>query len=328
MLMITYGPQPDARGCVYTDTLITRAAYESGGPTDKVVELFKSAGLRPNELIKLKEKYERADELWGKVVYFRMGPRTLNTDTGDTLTYMERTQWMLASSRQRKKSNWKEIEPTIHEYPDVTIHTEEPVMPVAAVPDIRKETPVVEAKPKAPHPFEHETEFSTQLQRNRYREMILLLAEQPDLTGAEVSERMDWTSGIGFRTVWQKVRTVLGIQSNRSGEVIIDRESYVPACEALGVAPIEWSRIRRPREVNKDMTPGASIQLFPTPTSAPTRAPDTDKISVKPTDTKELKEIITLLREEMARQDMRRLVITPTEVEFTRVVTVEGKLEI
>jgi hypothetical protein len=41
-----------------------------------------------------------------------------------------------------------------------------------------------------------------------------------------------------------------------------------------------------------------------------------------------LKEIITLLREEMARQDMRRLVITPTEVEFIRVVTVEGKLEI
>jgi hypothetical protein len=103
MLMITYGPQPDARGCVYTDTLITRGEYESGGPVDKVIELFKSAGLRPMERVKAKERFDRADDLWGRVVYFQMGPKKgKSTDDGEcTLTYMDRSAWLIASSRQR-----------------------------------------------------------------------------------------------------------------------------------------------------------------------------------------------------------------------------------
>ena len=341
MLMITYSPQPDARGCVYTDTLITRAAYESGGPTDKVVELFKSAGLRPNEMFKIKGhgKYDRADELWGKVVYFRMGPRVMSAETGETLTYMERTQWMLASSRQRKKSNWKEIEPTIHEYPNVIIHTEEVNMSPKTAPVVNTAASLARAtqvelppEPDSPHPFDHEKTFATSLQRDRYRGMLMILAVRPDSTGTAVSERMGWKSGVTFRNIWSTCRSVLGIERNRSDEVILDRSVYEPACKALGVPPVEWTRLRRPRDLTVDRKPVPSIQLSPVPplSSLVLTAPvaDTEKITVKPTDTRELKEIITLLREEMARQDMRRLVITPTVVEFIRVVTVEGKLEI
>ena len=42
----------------------------------------------------------------------------------------------------------------------------------------------------------------------------------------------------------------------------------------------------------------------------------------------ELKEIIALLREEMAKRDIRRLVVSPEGVAMTRVVVVEDTLDI
>jgi hypothetical protein len=156
-----------------------------------------------------------------------------------------------------------------------------------------------------------------------YHQLLKVLAADPALTRDETVQRLHITASSSFSTTWATARKELGISSVRTGPVTIDRPVYEAACATLGVTPVEGTTLHRER---KPPAPQLTI-LPPPPVAAAPKVEAPPQVEPPKDDLAEIREILALLRDEMVKRDIRQMVVTPEGVDFTRVVTVSGKME-
>lgn len=303
-VMLRIQNDPVYSGAVYTDVLFSREDYAKGRNLDRVCDFVRTLGIPLGKTGKGVEEFRRStDELWGRPVWFHISPVGGKT----TVIYYEKSQWALKSAAQRRK---RAVSPPVL----VTPNCEEemriaPMLPVVAVPD----------------PVPLDVHAVTRHQNGSLHHRVLcVLAENPAYTRDETADCLEVSPSSTFSTLWAKARKELGISSVRTGPVMLDRSIYVPACATLGVRPVDGETIYRGRKLPK--TPAAAPPVESPPVAdaplvaASVMTPPTDDLA-------EIREILTLLRDEMAKRDIRRMVVTPEGVDFTRVVTVIGKME-
>lgn len=337
-LETTDGPQV---GAVYTDVLVTRDAYENNNKAAFArIQAFRKSCAVP-------DTDNDESTLDGRTMYFHYYP-------GNTppLTYVPKSTFDIKSARARKTRKDVSAPPT-------------PVSPVPLVPPV--EVPVIRAdlvnedtatSTPVMDPAAALVLLSYRGQPERQKNFMYVmkvLAENPTLTTKEIGVLYNKHHGTqisykGILTVLARdARVVLGLSYDAGGNVYINRPLYEHTCKACGATPVAGDRFRR----NGNLSGGTAVKVAkatekaapkappvapvkPAPVAAapvevtPTVAPPAEPpaaMDAQKGELDDLKEILSMLREEMAKRDIRRLVVTPTGVDMTRVVVQETKLE-
>lgn len=145
-------------------------------------------------------------------------------------------------------------------------------------------------------------EFDAESTPEAYERLLKLVVSEPYLSNTQLVERLGLSQKFVLRYV-AGIRTSAGIHVTGSPRIRLDRSVYVLTCQRLGVTPVEGEFVIR----------GAA----PAPAVAPSVPTPKD-------DMQEIKDIVTMLRDEMAKLGVNRMVITPNGAEFERVVVVKG----
>jgi hypothetical protein len=327
MYYIDYGPEGTKHeGKVYTDVLLRREDYASGKPIDRLYDFLGSIGVELGKtnkgLAEIKAKQER---LYGRPVYFQLVPAA----DGTRVVYLDAAMWKIKSSNQRRRYPVDAISAP----PTTPTPTEETVsMPpkLTVVPPALAPVPA----PVAPTPAPVWTNIGkTDEQKDAFERLIRYIATDPLVTKEDGARYLGTTSlNSTYATFWQTARRMLGVYSIRTSPVQIEREQYVKVCASLGITPVEWTERARARRGAPETTvaPVAPVVETPAPvveTPMPVAAPPVAETAAPSDDLSDLREILALLRDEMVKRDIRRMLVTPEGVDFTRVVTVTGKME-
>ena len=337
ILRIEDGPKI---GLTYSDTLITKDQWQTKTTIERFLAFARSLGIKrkfewdaeglETVLLEIEQAVMR------RSVYFY---KTGGNAPVPSLTFMENSAWLAASARQRRKRGNRDAPPAQPVLPLDTTPQETPNMP-----DIRTQA----AEPVSPSPSQTFliSPSVSDLFRQRFDATVKLLAIDPRLTSVELAERLQTTARGNYPTIYRQARELLGIRSLNPNQVTLDRKKYDAACKTLHIVPIKGGPVfdRAPVEarVSKKSTPAPVDTLNviqPIPESTPAPAPEKNvqeanvvqfqqKAKNQSVEMDELKEIIALLREEMAKRDIRRLVVSPEGVAMTRVVVVEDTLDI
>jgi hypothetical protein len=309
-VMLQIQNDPVYGGAVFTDVLISRADYAAGRGLDRVYDFVRTLGIPVGKTGKGVEEFRRStDELWGRPVWFHAAP----AGNGTRITYYEKSQWALKSAAQRRRRV-----PVAAAPPPPVTPVPVPVPPVTPVTPVREEEPMPSTSSLQLAP--DTTRFRVE---SLYHQLLKVLAADPALTRDETVQRLHITASSSFSTTWATARKELGISSVRTGPVTIDRPVYEAACATLGVTPVEGTTLHRER---KPPAPQLTI-LPPPPVAAAPKVEAPPQVEPPKDDLAEIREILALLRDEMVKRDIRQMVVTPEGVDFTRVVTVSGKME-
>lgn len=337
---IDYGPEGTKHaGKVYTDVLLRKEDYASGKPIDQLLDFLRSIGVELGKTNKgLADLKARQDRLYGRIVYFQLVPAGNST----RVVYLDASIWQIKSANQRRRHPITPIEPVTLVPPPV----EEIMVTPTPAPQMNghKSTPapVHTALPNSPTfsatlpPATWVIPFRPGADRTEYDRLIRFIATNPLVTKEETAAYMGVSVyNATYDVYWRTARRTLGVVSMRTSPVTIDRTLYEPACAELGITPVGWSECARTRKINA--TP--ALAELPTPPSPAAHA-DAPPAAAAPApvafiaetpapsdDLTELREILAMLRDEMVKRDIRRMVVTPSGVDFTRVVTVEAKME-
>ena len=308
-VMLQIQNDPVYGGAVYTDVLISRKDYAKSEGLDRVYDFVRTLGIPAGKTGKGVEEFRRStDELWGRPVWFHAAP----AGNGTRITYYEKSQWALKSAAQRRRRASVVAAPPL------------PVSPVTPVPPVTPVTPVREEEPmSSTRTLRVAPDATAFAPGSLYHRVLSVLAVNPSLTRDETAESVNCSTGSTFSTMWTKARKELGIASVRTGPVTIDRPVYEAACATLGVTPVVGATFYRERK-----PPAPQLTILPPPPVAPTPKVESPSVTEPPKDDlAEIREILALLRDEMVKRDIRQMVVTPEGVDFTRVVTVSGKME-
>jgi hypothetical protein len=256
-------------------------------------------------------------DLMGRMLYFHYNP-----NAKIPVSYLTETQWKLKSAAQRRRT--PSAPPATNPVPHLELVSEPPMPTLVPVP-----TPA--PAPAPAYPLANYTFLRLQysgVALEQFDGILPILVTQPTLTGGQVLEAYTAkvehpvTRNGRFNEVYRDVRKALGITSNAGGTVTVDRVAYEGVCAHIGVTPLDGTTFHRPPNARR----AAATAAPPPPVVVSPAAPSFITAGQKD-DLHDLREIVAMLRDEMARRDIRRLVVTPDDVAFTRVVTVEGKLE-
>jgi hypothetical protein len=326
MYHVDYGPEgAKYAGKIYTDVLLRKEEYASGKPIDQLLAFLSSIGVELGKTNKgLADMKARQDRLYGKTVYFQLMP----ANGGTRVVYLDSSIWQVKSANQRRRypinaAKTNELPPIIVE---LIAPVMEEVMPPSPALSI---VPPAETKPAAP---QWANPGITDEQKATYVKLLRYIAENPLVTKEDGATYLGCSPlNSTYDKFWQTARRTLGIHSIRTSPVSIHHPTYDPMCASLGIPPVEWTTKARP------LRRAATAPLVPVVTPPPVVAapaaevPDVEPVvaetSAPSDDLAELREILALLRDEMVKRDIRRMVVTPSGVDFTRVVTVEAKME-
>jgi hypothetical protein len=319
-ILLYVGPKLPTNGnWVYTDVLINRTDYErdDAEAMERVRAFVASIGIRStDDLFK-----PSTGDLMGRMLYFHYNP-----NAKIPVSYLTETQWKLKSAAQRRRT--PSAPPPTNPVPHLELVPEPPMPTLVPAP---APAPAPASVPEPSYPLANYTLLRFQysgVALEQYDGIFPILAAQPTLTGGQVLDA--YTAKVGhpvtrngrFNEVYRDVRKALGITSNAGGTVTVDRVAYEAVCAHIGVTPQEGTTFHRPANAARR----ASAAAPPPPVVVSPTAPSFITAGQKG-ELDDLREIVAMLRDEMARRDIRRLVVTPDDVAFTRVVTVEGKLE-
>ena len=305
-------------GAIYSDVLMTRRDWNGDKPLNRMDAFTSCIGIsfRLNSIEKFEDAMTQIDKAIGaKTVHFHYNP------TGNSpVTYMTRSAWLIASAHRRKKKakverekQEAEVAALFDTIPTPTI--EEPPMPAAplSVPSAKQTT------------AELFNIIGTPVNVSRTASIIETLVGDPTLTCADLAERLNLPPTGTIVGNFRNARILLGIQTRSPSIVHIDRSRYENACRLLGVTPVPGTVLERPiKRAEAPPTLEAAVPAAPVEVAPPEV---NEQKAAKTGGFNELKEIIAMLRDEMAKHDIRRMVISPDDVSFTRVVVVEDKLE-
>lgn len=168
-----------------------------------------------------------------------------------------------------------------------------------------------------------------------YDRVLPLLAAHPALSNRAISEGINVPYGSTGEPA-RAARETLGISDEQGGQsVAINRPVYEAACAALNLTPVEGNRFPKSystatKQQSVPTPPPAPIPA-PVATPAPTPAPVPAPVAAtapKPAvdENTDLKDLVLLIRTEMAKRNITRLVVTPESVDATKVVTVTESL--
>jgi hypothetical protein len=183
-----------------------------------------------------------------------------------------------------------------HKY--VEVAEPEPMEPEPMEPEPMEPEPM-EPEPMEPEPMAPVVDVGS---LPDYERLLKLVVAEPQLSNGQLCDRLQMSPKFLYRHV-ANIRRMTGIQVTGSPHIRLDRSVYVPTCQRLGVKPVEGDFVLR----NNAAAPA------PAPAPTPTRE-----------DLQEIKDIVMMLREEMAARGVTRLVITPSGTEFERTVVVKG----
>jgi hypothetical protein len=344
ILRIEDGPED---GIIYSDILLNRGEWNTEKPLLRLQAFLGSIGspVKLNSLDAWESGMQYIEESFGKrKVYFHVNP------TADRITYMPKRNWQSASAIQRKRKT-KVADPIEVVIPPVPQET--PITPPAQ--EIEMNSVMAERKKvgEIANIFKLE---GTPLHVERTVKVLNMLAEDPSLSCAEISAILQVTPTGRIAYSYKDARNILGLENTNPYTVVAERAMYEAVCRILGVQPKSGTqfvregtkgRIEAKQNGRRETQPAPQPQVLPflqpvaaaepeplppepTIPPAPIATPSVvqfEKSSGQTSDFGELKQIIALLRDEMAKHDIRRLVVSPDDVSMTRVVVVEDRLE-
>jgi hypothetical protein len=171
--------------------------------------------------------------------------------------------------------------------------------------------------------YSHDSAYSRLGEKGRqdYTKVMHALLESPGLTNSALMEATGFPKGT-IAVLANMARNTMGVTTSAGNlPVTLERDRYEYWCKKYEVAPVEGTQIAKvgsvaPKVVTPEPAP-APRQAF-TPVALP---------KPKPTDEmQDFRDIVNLLRAEMEKRNITRLVVTPEGVDATRVVTVNESL--
>ena len=167
--------------------------------------------------------------------------------------------------------------------------------------------------------------------RELYDKFLPLLAEHPGLSNRGISNRIGCAYGSTGEPA-RCARDTLGLSDADGGRgVSINRTVYEAVCKARSLVPVRGAKVSKEMDIPVPALPVASapVTVVPvvTPSVAPVSpapAPVSPKASVD--ENAEFKDLVNLLRQEMAKRNITKLVVTPEGVDATKVITVNESL--
>jgi len=174
--------------------------------------------------------------------------------------------------------------------------------------------------------------------RSLYDLFLIALAEDPSLSNRAISNQFNTAYGsTGEPARCARLTLGLSMSSDTGNSIVnIDRSRYEKVCKALGVTPVPGTTYTKTAGHNPDKPSAPVIEKPavvppPAPVAAPVTAPairaddEAEQFAKKPT-INDLRDLVILLRAEMAKRNITKLILTPDDVEAIKVVTVSETL--
>ena len=190
--------------------------------------------------------------------------------------------------------------------------------------------------------------------RELYEKFLPVLAASPSLSNRALANHFNSAYGSTGEPA-RSARDTLGIVDVDGGRAVsLSRNVYDAACKALGVSPVLAQRLEKQFSVAEAspvvastlasavtaapvITPApvvienATVTFTPSPVPmpvpVPVPAPKPAAPALKPTDEmQEFRDLVNLLRSEMIKRNITKLVVTPESVDATKVITVNESL--
>jgi hypothetical protein len=216
-----------------------------------------------------------------------------------------------------------------HKY--VEVAEPEPMEPEPMEPEPMEPEPM-EPEPMEPEPMEPQP-WAAGVESNRdYERIRKLVLSAPQLSNDQLCSRLQIAPKVLYKHV-ASIRRTSGIYVTGSPHIRLDRDLYVKTCKHFGVTPVEGNNLLRclPEATSRDLwsaaptsEPAAPSTPAPSTPAPSTPAPSTPAPTPTREDLQEIKDIVMMLREEMAARGVTRLAITPSGTEFERTVVVKG----
>ena len=176
--------------------------------------------------------------------------------------------------------------------------------------------------------------------RELYDKFVPVLAATPGLSNRALSNRFGAPYGSTGEPA-RCARDTLGLSDVEGGRAVsIDRNTYEAACRALSITAVAGKRVTKemdlptvaplpvpstPVTVKPVVVQAATVTFTPAP--APVAPPPAPEPAPKPQDENaDFKDLVLLIRTEMAKRNITKLVVTPDNVDATKVITVNESL--
>jgi hypothetical protein len=172
--------------------------------------------------------------------------------------------------------------------------------------------------------------------REIYDKFLPVLAGTPGLSNRALSNRFSVPYGSTGEPA-RCARDTLGLSDIEGGRAVsIDRNTYEAACRALSVSAVPGKRVTK--EMDIPVLPAMPVPSTPvtvTPvvvqaapvTPAPVApAPAPQPVSKPQDENADFKDLVNLIRSEMVKRNITKLVVTPDNVDATKVITVNESL--
>jgi hypothetical protein len=151
-----------------------------------------------------------------------------------------------------------------------------------------------------------------------YLKVLTALAVLPSASNRALEAFVDTPRGT-LSGLAEACRKNLGVENGHNNKyVTLNRAKYEWWCHSLNVNPVKGERLDK---VAGETAPEPVVAPVPKPVAPPPPAPKPASDEMR-----DFKDIVNLLRAEMVKRNITRLVVTPETVDATRVVTVNETL--
>jgi hypothetical protein len=186
-----------------------------------------------------------------------------------------------------------------------------------------------ETMPAITYDYDSDYHEMGEKRKKDYQEVLRELAKNPAMSNRGLEDPTNIPRGT-VTGLAESARKTLGIANGYNNKyVTLDRPRYAWWCEKLGVTPVEndaLPKVTVPGEKKivrktRPATVPPPIYRKPEPVPAPVATPVSVPVPETPRDENaDLKDLVGLIRLEMVRRNITKMVVTPENVEVTRLV--------